>query len=371
MNVTCAPASGSMFSIGETIVTCTAVDAIARQATCTFGVTLRHRQLALTNYLAFGDSMTEGENGQRINFVPIVDHANSYPTLLQQLFASRIPGQTIVVTNAGRGGERVTENEDRLKQTLDTVRPQVMLFLEGANDMLASFPAPVIAEGVRESIKRARDRGVQYVFVSTLLPVVPENCPVPDRFPCKSVPPGLPAATNQLIRAMVPANGAYLVDPYDEFVANSRTYISGDGLHLTAEGNRALASAFWNRIVAVIPARQLGLRRFASLRSADLSAADARREATPRPAAPAAQSRATSGCHSHLQVAGIDRGDPDLLVVVTAEHGSRAVDRGDSGGVPHETAAFRQAASAVKAAFQAVKHSSSRPDGIRAWRPAS
>ena len=63
VNVTCAPASGSMFSIGETIVTCTAVDAIARQATCTFGVTLRHRQLALTNYLAYGDSMTEGENG--------------------------------------------------------------------------------------------------------------------------------------------------------------------------------------------------------------------------------------------------------------------------------------------------------------------
>jgi lysophospholipase L1-like esterase len=58
---------------------------------------------------------------------------------------------------------------------------------------------------------------------------------------------------------LVPANGAHLVDPYDEFLANSRTYISADGLHLTAEGNRALASAFWNRIVAVIPAKQLGL----------------------------------------------------------------------------------------------------------------
>jgi lysophospholipase L1-like esterase len=256
VNVTCAPASGSMFPIGETIVTCTAVDAIARQASCTFGVTVRHRQLALTNYLAFGDSQTEGQNGQRFNFIPIVDRTNAYPTILQQLFTSRIPGQPIVVVNAGLSGERVTENEDRLKQTLDAVRPQVLLFLEGANDMLASAPPQEIAEGVRESIKRARDRGVQYIFVSTLLPVAPANCQ-PGGPPCKSVPPGLPAATNQLIRSLVPANGAHLVDPYDEFVANSATYISIDGLHLTADGNRALASAFWNRIVIVIPAKQL------------------------------------------------------------------------------------------------------------------
>jgi lysophospholipase L1-like esterase len=258
VNVTCAPASGSMFPIGETIVTCTAVDAMARQGTCTMLVTVRHRQLALTNFLAYGDSMTEGQNGRLFNFFPVVDTANSYPTILQQLFATRIPGQPIIVLNAGRGGERVTENEDRLKVTLDAVKPQVLLFLEGANDMLASAPAQEIAEGVRESIKRARDRGVQYIFVSTLMPVAPANCGSGPPF-CKTVPAGLPAATNQLIRPLVPASGAYLVDAYDEFVANSATYISIDGLHLTTAGNRALASAFWNRIVAVIPARQLGL----------------------------------------------------------------------------------------------------------------
>lgn len=259
VNVTCTPASGSMFNVGETPVSCLGVDAIGRQATCTFQVTVRHRQLALTNFLAYGDSMTEGQNGQQLNFFPIVDKANSYPTLLQQLFASRIPGQSIIVTNGGQGGELITQNEDRLKQLLDGLRPQVLLFLEGANDMLASAPARDIAEGVRESIKRARDRGVQYIFVSTLMPYAPENCPNPTRPPCKSMPPGLPAAANSQIRPLVPANGAHLVDPYDEFVANSKTYISADGLHLTAEGNRALANAFWNRIVAVVPARQLGL----------------------------------------------------------------------------------------------------------------
>ena len=256
ITVTCTPASGTMFPIGETTVTCTAVDAIARQATCSFPVTVHHRQLALTNFLAYGDSMTEGQNGRQLGFTPIVDTANSYPTILQQLFASRISGQSIVITNGGRGGERVTENEDRLKRMLDTLHPQVLLFLEGANDMLASLRAQDIAGGVRESIKRARDRDVKFIFVSTLLPVVPANC-APGGNLCKNVPAGLPAATNQLIRSLVPANGAYLVDPYDEFVANSPTYISIDGMHLTPAGNRALASAFWDRIVAVIPPKQL------------------------------------------------------------------------------------------------------------------
>src|SRR5688572_3544033 len=63
VNVTCVPASGSAFPIAETIVTCTAVDAMARQASCTFPVTIRHRELALTTFVAFGDSMTEGQNG--------------------------------------------------------------------------------------------------------------------------------------------------------------------------------------------------------------------------------------------------------------------------------------------------------------------
>jgi lysophospholipase L1-like esterase len=121
--------------------------------------------------------------------------------------------------------------------------------------MLASAAPQEIAEGVRESIRRARERGVQYVFVSTLLPLAPENCPSPAR--CKSVPAGLPAAANERIRAVVQSSGAHLVDPYDDFVAHKATYIDIDGLHLRPDGNRALASAFWNRIVAVIPARQL------------------------------------------------------------------------------------------------------------------
>ena len=232
---------------------------MARTASCTFPVTVTHRQIAATNFVAFGDSITEGQNGRPINFIPVVDVANAYPTILQQYFTMRIPAQGIVVVNEGRGGESVTENQARLKQVIATYRPQVLLFLEGANDMLAGTPATVIANAVRDSIRTARERGVQFVFVSTLLPVAPANCQPSSAPRCRGaeVPPGLPAAVNDLIRPMVPANGAYLVDPYAEFVANSATYIDLDGLHLRPEGNRALATAFWDRIVVALPARLL------------------------------------------------------------------------------------------------------------------
>ena len=84
--VACAPASGSEFQLGTTTVTCNAQDSQARQATCSFTVTLTHRELAVTKFLAFGDSMTEGENGRPLASIDsFVDTPNAYPTILQQV----------------------------------------------------------------------------------------------------------------------------------------------------------------------------------------------------------------------------------------------------------------------------------------------
>ncbi len=60
--VNCSPASGDVFPVGPTRVTCTATDAAAATATCTFDVTVaRVPQLTRTRFLAFGDSVTAGE----------------------------------------------------------------------------------------------------------------------------------------------------------------------------------------------------------------------------------------------------------------------------------------------------------------------
>lgn len=255
----CTPASGSQFPLGDTPVTCTATDALARQATCSFIVRLRHRGFALTRYLAFGDSLTEGENGRPIaGFIPFIDVANAYPTVLQQMFAERIPTQQIMVTNAGRGGERVTESEDRLKSEISRTGAEVLLLLQGINDLNAGRSPGAVVEALSDHIAKAKERGVRHVFVSTLLPVAPENCGTPPPR-CRGLDTtnAIVSTTNQGIRAMVPANGAILVDPYDAFFANRSTYVDIDGLHMRPAGYRALATAFWDRLVQVIPADQL------------------------------------------------------------------------------------------------------------------
>ena len=262
VNTACSPASGSAFPLGNTTVTCTATDAQARTANCSFTVTLQHKELAITKVVAFGDSITEGQNG-RPGLVPFIDVPNAYPTVLQSFFVERIPTQQITVVNAGVGGERVTDpdSNQRLKDAIAKHQPQVLLLLEGINDLHGGVGTNTIANGIRDHIRTARDRGVQYVIVSTVLPTTSEVCTFPNPLdpPCRGArtPAGQPEALNQQIRSLVPAGGATLVDPYNDFQANRATYIDTDGLHLRPAGNRALATAFWNRIVETVPAKQL------------------------------------------------------------------------------------------------------------------
>ena len=171
VNVSCTPAAGSPFPLGDTLVQCTASDTQGRQASCSFSVTLRHRRLSITRILAFGDSMTEGENG-RPGFI---DLPNAYPTVLQQMFESRLPGENITVANEGVGGERATENDERLKHEIGKYQPQVLLLLEGINDLAGRVPPSRVAAALRDSIETARERGVAHVFVSTLLPTATAN----------------------------------------------------------------------------------------------------------------------------------------------------------------------------------------------------
>ena len=250
VSVSCTPPSGSMFPIGDTSVTCTGTDALGRVASCTLLVTVRARQLSTTKFLAFGDSMTEGENGRRISAPTFVDTPNAYPTQLQRLFEERFPQQPIVVINAGKGGERVTENDARLKEEIAKHQPHALLVLEGINDLNSGvIGSRTVTEALRDNIRTAYSRGVKYVFVSTLMPPGESGRNKPSEM--------LVQETNALIRQMAAASSAYLVDPYDLFVAHRSEYIEDDGLHLKPAGNAALANAFLERILAVVPAEQL------------------------------------------------------------------------------------------------------------------
>src|SRR5207249_8952469 len=103
VTTTCTPASGSLFTIGQTTVSCTATDGLQRTDTCTLFVTVVPPPLlAATTFVAFGDSITAGESGldslaggpltiSRFHPTVLLPSSQRYPTVLQQNLAVRYP----------------------------------------------------------------------------------------------------------------------------------------------------------------------------------------------------------------------------------------------------------------------------------------
>ena len=251
VSVTCTPSSGAPFPLGPTNVVCTARDSVDRQAFCAFTVTLTPQALGVDKFVAFGDSVTTGENGitgARFRTL-FVDAANAYPLQLQTMLRDRYPAEPqISVINEGLGGERATESVPRLPSVLSRHRPQVLLMLTGFNDLLGdgTQAAQPVVDALRTNVRAARAAGVQYVFVSTLPPSAAGK---------RQILPEAIVQTNNLIRQFIPGEGATVVDPYPAFLGREMELLESDGLHLRPEGNRLIAQAFFDSILAATIAR--------------------------------------------------------------------------------------------------------------------
>ena len=310
VTTTCVPASGSVFPVGTTTVECTAHDAINRSAVCSFHVTLSSSHLGAMHFLAFGDSTTAGENGDdpppagsgfSETFTPapcgttsltsgartlqahpqFFDPSISYPQQLLNLLKAQFSGESFVMENEGSPGEALGSGTptgmQRLVTCFMTDRPDVMLLLEGINDIASVNPgkpyAPTQAqEGqifgyLKADVSNAISAGVSFVFVSTILPVA--VCPVDSDQDCRVGDYGDPTGqvpianasidqVNGSIRAGI--GGATIVDGNLAFrTADSTlaTLIGKDGLHPTQAGYYVLAQAWMNAIVNHIPVTSL------------------------------------------------------------------------------------------------------------------
>jgi lysophospholipase L1-like esterase len=249
--VSCTPQSGTPFQLGSTPVNCTATDAARQQASCSFQVTLRAILSRATTFLAFGDSVTEGENGlEGPGFhTAFLDLAHAYPTLLESMLRHEFPTQNLRVINEGLGGERASEGAARLPSVLDRHRPDSLLVLEGYNDLIhdGAAAAGPIADAIRQDIRIARDHGVQFIFVSTITP------PGPGR---RMLPRGAIEQANQGIAQVAADERAVLVNPYDAFLGQEARYVS-DGLHLTPDGNQVVADTFFSAIRTAVASEPL------------------------------------------------------------------------------------------------------------------
>jgi lysophospholipase L1-like esterase len=260
VQASCAPASGSAFAAGVTTVNCTATDAAGMRAACSFAVTIsRPPQLTATRFMAYGDSITWGTASPPGAFYayPVPSPSYAYPNQLRTSLEMRYTDQSVSMANEGWPGESVGDGLNRLTSALTAHNPEVLLLLDGANDLLGkptSATTVYIASKLREMVRTAKAR---YPTLTVLLATFPPQTrgTIPyDRGAGREFVPEL----NQRIAAVAQLEGVPLVDLYAAFPSNVKPYIGVDGLHPTEQGFTLIAQTFATVIQRTIEVRTMG-----------------------------------------------------------------------------------------------------------------
>lgn len=99
--------------------------------------------------LAFGDSLTEGYG---------VKPDQSYPSVLERLIG-------ITVVNAGISGETTSEGLRRIESVLDRETPNLLVLIEGGNDILRNQDLKQTEQNLSNMIKMAQAREIDVVLM--------------------------------------------------------------------------------------------------------------------------------------------------------------------------------------------------------------
>jgi lysophospholipase L1-like esterase len=247
VQTSCTPASGSAFLPGTATVACAATGAGANQtASCSFPVTVtRPPQISVARFMAFGDSVTWGTASPPAGFLayPIPSPSYSYPTQLLSLLGVRYPDQAITMANEGWPGEGIADGLNRLPSALAFNSPEVLLLLDGENDLLgkpSSTTTEYIASKLRDMVRTAKARMPAIkVLLASFPPQYHGTIPYDRGAGAEFVP-----ELNQRIAAVALSEGATLVDLYAAFPVGGKPYIGVDGLHPTEQGFTLMAQTF-------------------------------------------------------------------------------------------------------------------------------
>ena len=257
----CSPESGTVLPVGTKPVQCTASDDLSQVASCSFSISiLGPPSLAKTKFLAFGDSLTEGVTADPVT--TLLEPSKSYPFQLQLLLRSQYLVQTIDIVNAGVSGERVAAGLNRIDAQLAAVRPEVVLVMEGTNDVRSpDYSLEETSAALDGMISEVLTWGAE-AMIATLPPIRPVDS--------EDTGPARLATLNNRIRAIAVGNGVRLVDVFGSLKTDSCISVSGigfsapgrrlpfavsfpcignDNLHPTAEGYKVMASLFADAII--------------------------------------------------------------------------------------------------------------------------
>ena len=265
VSTVCTPAAGSAFAVGQKTVTCTATDALQRVATCSFAVTvLEAPRLTTTSFVAFGDSITSGEDGQNstapsvaVMSLPVhpsvlFPSSQRYPQKLQQMLTDRYRTQSPTVVNQGSSGEMAEDRgaQSRFSSIVSSRQYSVALIMEGTNDLYDrdDRAVPRAIDGLRQMIRDAKSRDIR-PYLATIPPMNPAACsPV-----CRGLAWSLVSGFNDNVRGLAASENVALVDVYQGFGGNL-AYLGPDGLHPSADGYTKIADLFFIAIKSTMEA---------------------------------------------------------------------------------------------------------------------
>lgn len=256
VTVTCTQAPGSAFPLGSTPVTCTATDGLSRQSSCNFTVTVTATpRISKTKFLAFGDSITFGRCGPGGETCP----SDAYPARLATLLRERYTQQAFTVTNVGIPGEIASDDiadtrgevagQDRLGSELSRYNPEVVLLMEGTNDLFHAQDTPdyaiLSAElALDRMVSIAQARGVTVLLAT----IPPQRAPAPPGTVNRDAVAALVPLLNSRIRSVAASRRVMLVDVYAALVNDIPTLLSIDNLHPNAAGLRRIGETFFAAI---------------------------------------------------------------------------------------------------------------------------
>jgi len=209
-------------------------------------------RLGVIRILAFGDSMTEGVDSPALpsagfssTLLLSPGRSQSYPFKLQSMIAGRYTDQTIAVFNEGIAGKQVRDDRDRFNQAMSAAHPDLILLLEGANDLGGPLAAgegvnariTVVVGSLEDMVRDAGFRGIP-VMIGTL---PPQRAGGPKATKL-AVFPGI----NSSITEMAGKKGAQVVD----FSQLPLSLIGADGLHPSEAGYQRMAEIWFEAIKA-------------------------------------------------------------------------------------------------------------------------
>lgn len=204
-------------------------------------------------FVALGDSLTVGYHppaleGDSPRATPYTRYlAEKAETFLSQ---EGVNGLQVVFMNRGITGELTADMLGRFQADVVSQNPDVVVVLGGSNDLGWGYEPSMVAENLSEMYGEALANGIE-----------PVSCTVPSVLGFdEGIPPRL--ELNQLIKNFAIERGIPCVDLFsatcEPLTSRLKQAYSDDGLHLTAEGYRALGETIFSGAVQEIIVRHLG-----------------------------------------------------------------------------------------------------------------